>query len=59
MMTSTQLRQGCMRTTLQNLLPSNVKQITSFSRFRQNIKSSMIDGYNSVINSKIVCVNIL
>ena len=34
-----------------NSLPINVKQITPFSIFRQNIKNSLIDVYNSVINS--------
>ena len=38
-------------TTLWNSLPINVKQITPFFRFCQNIKNSMTDGYNSVINS--------
>lgn len=38
-------------TTLWNSLPINVNQITLFLRFCQNIKNSMIDGYNSVINS--------
>ena len=38
-------------TTLWNSLPINVKQITPFFRFCQNIKNSMTDGSNSVINS--------
>ena len=38
-------------TTLWNSLPINVKQITPFLRFRQNIKNSMVNSYNSVINS--------
>ena len=38
-------------TTLWNSSPINVKQITPFFRFHQIIKNSMIDGYNSVINS--------
>jgi len=31
---------------LWNSLPLDIKQITSFSRFRQNVKNSMIDRYN-------------
>ena len=38
-------------TTLWNSLPINVKQITPLFRFHQNIKNSMVNGYNSVINS--------
>jgi len=31
---------------LWNSLPLDIKQITSFSRLRQNVKNSMIDRYN-------------
>lgn len=31
---------------LWNSLPLDVKQITPFSRFQQNVKNSMIDRYN-------------
>ena len=31
---------------LWNSLPLDIKQITPFSRFRQNVKNSMIDRYN-------------
>ena len=41
-------------TNLWNSLSVNIKLITPFSRFRQTIKNSMIDGYNNIINSKVV-----
>ena len=34
-----------------NCRQPNVKQITLFSTFRQKIQNSLIDVYNSVINS--------
>ena len=34
-----------------NLWNSYVKKIKPFSSFRQNIKNSVIDGYNIVIDS--------
>ena len=38
-------------TNLWNSLSTNVKKIKPFSSFRQNIKNSMIDDYNTVIDS--------
>ena len=36
---------------LWNSLSIDIKKIRPFSSFRQNVKNSMIDDYNSVINS--------
>ena len=38
-------------TNLWNYLSIDVKKTRPFSNFRQNITNSMIDGYNTVINS--------
>lgn len=39
-------------TNLWNSLPTNIKQITPFSKFRKNMKSSMIACYNSIERAK-------
>ena len=36
---------------VQSKTSTDVKNIKPFSSFRQNIKNSMIDGYNTVIDS--------
>ena len=38
-------------TNLWNSLSTDIKKIKPFSSFHQNIKNSMIDGYNTVIDS--------